>query len=138
MKKLGRVLVIVGLVVLVPTFLTVNYVCNVARKTATGVIDRTTNPDNVIYNYEWFKLQYQQIQANATQIQNSQTELDNFQKTHPAPLSFMAEQELSRLNANITGLKNFRATTIAEYNAKSKMANRNIFKSKELPESIGE
>ena len=105
--------------------------------TAHQIIDKTYDADNAINNYEWFKLQYENIQATEKQIDNSVTELDNFKEMfgEPKEWDYTTKQEYSRLSSISLGQKNHYESQVAEYNAKSKMANRNIFMNK-LPFNV--
>lgn len=132
---LAAVLILVGRLVLFPLF--------VARKiidAATGVVERTLDPDNVIYNYEWFKLKYEGYLATENKIENAKAALETF-KADAGPRdkwSFEDKNESSRLSSVLLGLQNYIEDIKAEYNAKSRMVNRSIFKAgdKVLPERI--
>jgi len=118
-------------------FLAVGLTWNVLSRPA-GVIDRTFNPDSMIHNYEWFKQTYQDVQALDQKIRNAQATVDDFKAT-AGPRSewgYGAQTEFGRLSGVLLGLKNQRNDVAAEYNARSKMANRNIFKTGDLPETI--
>jgi hypothetical protein len=122
-------------VVLAPLF-----VANTVVKSAGKIVTKTLDADNVIYNYEWFKKAYHAIQAVEHQIKNIQQEKKEF-KQDAGPRkdwTFEDKTESSRLSATISGLKNHRNSLIAEYNAKSKMINRKIFKGGDLPEEIAQ
>jgi len=110
--------------------------CNIASQPA-KVIEKTLDADNMIYNYEWFKQQYQNFEASNIKIDNAQKAIESF-KSDMGPRKewgYSDKQEYGRLNATLLGLKNHRESIVAEYNARSKMANRSIFKT-ELPEFI--
>jgi len=129
------VLVVVGRIVLFPLF-----VASKVIDAATGVVERTLDPDNVIYNYEWFKLKYENYLATENKIKNAKATLETF-KTDAGPRdkwSFEDKTESSRLSAIVLGLENYIEDIVAEYNAKSRMVNRSIFKAgdKILPERI--
>jgi hypothetical protein len=103
-----------------------------------GVIEKTYNPDNAIYNYEWFKQKYEDIQANKTKINNAQLTLDNFELSSGSrdKWTFEDKNEDARLQTIVLGLKNHQEDLVADYNARAKMANRNIFSDK-LPMFVG-
>lgn len=110
---------------------------NVATAPA-RVANRTLETDNIINNYEWFKRQYNDIKAIDIKIEIANDNLERF-KNDAGPRSswtFEDKTESSRLNAIVAGLEASRADMISIYNARSKMANRNIFKSNDLPESV--
>ena len=104
---------------------------------AHGIIDKTYNADNAIYNYEWFKTQYEKIQANRNQIQNLKDSLISFKETYGnvTTWDYITKEEYNRLNIMYIGLQNQDETLVADYNARSKMANRNIFDDK-LPMNV--
>jgi len=101
------------------------------------IISKTYNPDNAIYNYEWFKTQYEKIQANRNQIQNLKDSLASFKETYGnvTTWDYITKEEYNRLNTMYIGLQNQDENLVAEYNARSKMANRNIFDDK-LPMNV--
>jgi hypothetical protein len=107
-------------------------------RTAVGVAERTFNPDNAIYNYEWFKRQRQDVIAFDQKIASAQLALDSFTAAagDRSKWTFEDKTEWSRLNSVILGLRNQRAGMVAEYNARTEMANRDIFRTGDLPETL--
>jgi len=107
-------------------------------QTATDIMEKTLDADNVIYNYEWFKQTYEDVGALDLQIKTAQESQDSYVKIcgDKATWGFAEKTEVARLNGVVLGLKNQRSAVVAEYNAKSKMANRSIFKSGDLPEQL--
>ena len=105
--------------------------------TASGIIDKTYTPENAIYNYEWFKTQYEKIQANRQQTQNIIISLTEFKQLYGdvSTWDYSTKEEYNRLNTIKIGLQNMDQNLVAEYNARSKMANREIFKDK-LPLNV--
>jgi hypothetical protein len=106
--------------------------------TASGIVQRTANPDNVIQNYEWFKRQVQDVAAIDSRLQASRRALDVYLASagDRSKWTFEDKQEFSRLNSIILGLEGQRASMVAEYNARSQMANRALFKTSDLPETL--
>jgi hypothetical protein len=104
---------------------------------ASKIIDKTYNADNAIYNYEWFKTQYEKIQANRQQVQNTIDQIKEFKVTYGNLTTWDSDtkQEYNRLNTIKLGLQNQDNNLVAEYNARSKMANKVIFQDK-LPLSV--
>lgn len=100
--------------------------------TAHKIVDKTYTAENAIYNYEWFKTQYEKIIAKEKQIDNTALELGFFKEMYgdPKEWDWSTKEEYSRLNTILLGQKNFYEDLVAEYNARSKMANREIFKDK--------
>jgi len=99
-------------------------------QTERGVIDRTYNADNAIYNYEWFKNREQEIKAVHQQGVNAQATLTAFEKSAGgrAQWSFEDKSEHARLSTVVLGLRNHYESLVAEYNARSSQVNRAIFK----------
>lgn len=111
---------------------------NTATDSANGVIDKTLDPNNVIYNYEYFKQANQDIQALDQKIADAQTAANNFdaQFKNRKDMDRDDKQESDRLHAVLAGLQQERLTEVATYNARAQMANRNIFQTHDLPSHI--
>ena len=103
--------------------------------TTHGVIDKTLNADNALYNYEWFKKQYEDLQAIEKKIVIAHNAVEDFNKAAGArkDWTFEDKTEASRLASIEQGLRSQAEDMIALYNARSKMANRNIFKDGLIP-----
>lgn len=129
------VIVIVGRVVLFPLWFAGKVI-----DSASGVITRTLDPDNVIQNYEWFKQVYEDVDATDRKIENAEAAISRFDESAGPRSGWSHEDktEHARLNTIVLGLQNFRADLVAQYNARSRMVNRAIFKAgdKVLPERI--
>lgn len=80
------------------------------------IASKTFDADNVIYNYEWFRQQYQDVGAIDVKIAT----------TAEAAQAADGDEKV-RLNSIVTGLKTKRAQMVADYNARGSMANRSIF-----------
>lgn len=131
-------LAFVGKVVLFPAH-AVNKVADAGVRTFDGVVDKTLNADNAIYNYEWFKQQYADYISLKNKVNLSSDLLISYEKNLPADRTKWAKEdkdEDSRLNTILLGQKQQLADLIAEYNAKSQMANRTIFKTGDLPQQL--
>ena len=104
---------------------------------ASNIIDKTYDANNAIYNYEWFKTQYENILANRLQVNNTITNINEFKQTYGnvSTWDYGTKEEYNRLNTIKVGLQNQEETLVADYNARAKMANRNIFMDK-LPLSV--
>tara|TARA_Y100000310_G_scaffold167149_1_gene166915 strand:+ start:1725 stop:2180 length:456 start_codon:yes stop_codon:yes gene_type:complete len=102
------------------------------------IIQKTMDADNVIYNYEWFHQAYQDITATELKITNAQNAATLFNENagDRKDWTFEDKNESSRLGSVVLGLQNHREQLVADYNAKSKMINRNIFKGKSLPHTL--
>lgn len=102
------------------------------------VMERTLDADNVIYNYEWFKRQREDVAAMDVKLRDAEASKTSFeQSAGPRDTwKFDDRTEWNRLNAIVLGLRNQRTDMVAEYNAKAKMANRNIFMTGDLPAQL--
>jgi hypothetical protein len=128
---------LIGGVYLVKYWLLPVHVTTAQIDSAHDIIDKTYKADNAIYNYEWFKTQYEKIQANRNQIQNLKDSLASYKETYGNvnTWDYVVKEEYNRLNTMYIGLQNQDENLVAEYNARSKMANRNIFDDK-LPMNV--
>lgn len=102
------------------------------------VFTKTFDADNMIYNYEWFKRQNQDIQAIATKHALALQTLKQFESSAGPreQWKFDDRQEWNRLNTIQLALLSQRAQMVGEYNARSQMANRDIFRTGDLPDHI--
>lgn len=106
--------------------------------TAEGVIDKTLNADNAIYNYEWFKRQKEDIKAIESKIEIAQNAEASFVSSAGTRTTWTFEDktEAARLASIKQGLQSQYQDVVAEYNARAKMANRNIFLDGKLPRAL--
>lgn len=102
------------------------------------VIDKVVNADNAIYNYEWFKQRYEDIQANKAKIVIADKAVLDFEASAGARTNwdFQDKQEDARLRSIAQGLRGHQEQVIADYNARAKMATRNIFINGVVPDFI--
>lgn len=93
------------------------------------IIQKTFDANNVLYNYEWFRQQYQDIEAMKTRIINSETQLQAWISNAPERSQWKIQdnQTYSQLNSIVLGQRNQLAQMIANYNSRASMANRSIF-----------
>lgn len=101
------------------------------------IVQKTFDADNMIYNYEWFRQQYADIQAMDQKIAASQASLAAFENS-AGPRSGWASSDRNRwdfLNSQVLGLTNQRTTMVATYNGRASQANRSIFMAG-LPENV--
>ncbi len=94
-----------------------------------GVIDKVVNANNAIYNYEWFKQQSEDIKANQNKIGIADQAVTDFEISAGSRTSWTFEDktEDSRLRSVAQGLRSQQETLVADYNARAKEADRNIF-----------
>jgi len=99
---------------------------------AGSIIDQTYDPDAAIYNYEWFKTQYEDIQATERIIQNTDIQMDDYKEMYgnASDWDWQTKQDYNSLQKKFLGQQNYYEDLVANYNARSKMANREIFKDK--------
>lgn len=106
--------------------------------TAPGrVISKTLETNNIIGNYEYFTDAYTNVIPRQKQAYiNAKESYESFLTLLPADREKWKtadKAEASRLNSILLANKNVYVGTITEYNAKSQMLNRNIFKDRNLP-----
>lgn len=107
------------------------FVADKAVDTMYDVTSKTLNANNVIYNYEWFKDQYQAIESQRANLIITQDEYDLFINGLSADSnewSKFQQQEEGSLRNSLSASKKVLNQLIADYNAKSSMVNRSIFK----------
>lgn len=134
---LGLGVLIGGGILLKVAFFPVNVV---EKEIQTGydAVDKTLNADNAIYNYHWFKQTYEDINALKNQLVNATTLADKFkiEAGDRSKWTFEDKQESARLDSVKLGLQNRLEQVIADYNARSKMADISIFKNSIIPNYI--
>jgi hypothetical protein len=103
--------------------------------TVEGVVDKTLTPENAIYNYEWFKEKLEAIQATKNKAIQAEAKIIAFEESagERKDWTFEDKTEHARLNAVHTGITNQIEDLVAEYNARAKMATRNIFQDGKIP-----
>ena len=129
---------VIGCVVLVSVVLgLIGFFLNPFRQ-AGRIIDKTIDADNVILNYEWFKQRNQDVMALDAKIDGAQHVIDNF-ATQAGPRKDWKRddrEEYARLSSIHQGLMQQRNDLAAEYNARTQMQNRSLFKTSDLPATI--
>ena len=93
------------------------------------VAQKTFDADNMIYNYEWFRQQYADIQSMDQKIAASQASLASFESSagERSGWALSDRQQWDQLNRMVLGLTNQRTTMVATYNGRASQANRSIF-----------
>lgn len=131
---IGFIAVGIGVKILFFPVHTINQELN----TAYDAVSKTINADNAIYNYEWFKRQKESIDATKQKLVIAQNAVSNFQEMagERKDWTFEDKTENSRLNSVSQGIESQLKDIIAEYNARTQMANRNIFQNGILPNYI--
>lgn len=102
------------------------------------VATKTFNADNMIYNYEWFKQQYNDYEAINKKIERAEMSVNSFKENagNRKEWTFEDKNEFSRLVSISDGLSYQKEDIISKYNARSQMANREIFKTNDLPTQL--
>lgn len=90
-------------------------------------VQHTVDVDTAFSNYEWFHNTYQDILATKAKIKTA------YDMTQMKDIT--AETKENYLT-NYTGVVNYLQSEVADYNAKSSMWNRTLFKDKKLPFTI--
>ena len=102
------------------------------------VLDKVTDPDRMIYTYEWFHTTHGQIKAAADQIIIKKKHIITFKKDLGPRKDWGIDdkQEHNRLITELNGIEAHRADLVREYNARSGMVTREFLMGKSLPEKI--
>jgi hypothetical protein len=134
-------LIVIGVISLFVAMSVLGVMCHIANTavdSATGVVDKTLDSNNVIYNYEFFKSMKQDIDATTRQIADAQHAVDSFDAQFKTrhDMDRDDKQESERLHSVLLGLQQERLNQVATYNARAQMANRNIFRTNDLPSHI--
>lgn len=106
--------------------------------TAYEVVDKTMTGENAIANYEWFKEQEAYIRQCVTNEQIAQEEYDLYISMLPTDRTTWDRQdkdEESSLRNSLYALQKLTNKAMEDYNARSSMENRAIFKDN-LPSNI--
>lgn len=102
------------------------------------VVNKTLDAENAIYNYEWFKEQEAQIRVCLKNEEIAKEEWEMFKASLPEDREKWTRDdkaEESSLRNSYYALQKLTNMEIEEYNAKSSMVNRAIFKDN-LPSNI--
>lgn len=106
--------------------------------TAYEVVDETMTGENAIYNYEWFKTQEAYIRECLTNEEIAKEEYDAYLAMLPEDRKDWTrddKQEEASLRNSYYALQKLTNGAMEDYNAKSSMANRSVFKDN-LPSNI--
>jgi len=121
----------VGKAVLFPV-----HVLDKTAETGYGIVDKTLNADNVLFNYEQFHDLYQGAKQQAVNISNSKTQINNLKETYGEDASKYPKDVRSDLSFQQQTLEGYLLQyqkIASEFNSNSKKLNRELFKAKELP-----
>lgn len=101
-----------------------------------AIIDRVTQPDRVIQNYEWFEEAYNDCLALDNRIATTLKQIDSQFEGLPADRTQWSRQDRDAYNQwqiTLNGQRSQRENIVAEYNTKSKLITRNLWKAPHLP-----
>ena len=112
LRKIKRWVVVLIILAIIGGSFSCHIVRN-AKQSAHGIIDKTINTENIMYNYQWFYDQYNSIQA-------QKANLSVYDPT---------SQEYK-------GMKLVLNRNIADYNSRSSQINRSLWKATDLPHTI--
>lgn len=101
-------------------------VAHTAVNAAGAVVEKTLNSDNIINSYEWFFDTHAQLEARRGQI-----------TAHAGLVKAETDgKERARLNIELSAMRQSCRDMATKYNANSIKANKGLFKSGGLPETI--
>jgi hypothetical protein len=119
---LGVIGTIVGIVLLTYLGTAIGLITLPAR-----VVNEAVTPEKVIFNYEYFHQTYQDIKATSVKIKTAYEAMN---------MPNLTEDQKTVYTTNYIGVQNYIQSLTAEYNARSKMLTRRLFKDKQLPYQI--
>lgn len=111
---------------------------NTAVNSGKGVIEKTVDPDNIIFNYEYFHDQYNsylKLQSNALQAENAIKDFVNLAGERKNWTSD-DRMEYQMLQTRLIGIINQINECASKYNSASSKLNVKIFKDRSLPYSL--
>lgn len=106
-------------------------VITLPARSARDIAEKTLDADNIIGNYEWFKQRAEDLDAAVQRIQITEDAVADLKEELPEnrrDWDYDDKQEMSRLRTDLRGQKAHYENLSAEFRARSKMANRAIFK----------
>jgi len=115
MKTLGVIFTIIAVCGVLVIVSVVGKSCSVAS----GVVDKVVNEKNIVQSYEWYYDQFNAIKAQKA----------NVQLIKQMPITEKQQVELAGTQMVLNNM-------IAEYNSKSKQITRNLWKAKNIPQTI--
>lgn len=137
-KWLVGILVVIVISIVVKFVFFPIHVIDKSLQTSYDVTSKTMNAENAIYNYEWFKSQEAYIRECLKNEEIAHEEWSNFLSMLPEDRSTWDrddKQEEGSLRGSYYALQKLTNKAIEDYNAKSSMVNRSVFKDN-LPVNI--
>lgn len=112
LRKIKRWIVVLVILAILSGSFSCHIIRN-AKQSAHGIIDKTINTENIMYNYQWFYDQYNSIKAQQA----------NLAVYDPSSQEYK-------------GMKLVLNRNIADYNSRSSQINRSLWKASDLPYTI--
>lgn len=110
------------------------------RDAGEQIVKEQMDADEALENYRWFRQQWQNIQAQRDQIENFYDQEEQFYELYgkdPSEWDRTTKERHSRIQNRIAGSQNMLEQMVADYNARSQDATRDIFKC-HLPYQVDE
>lgn len=124
---------LIGVMILNAFFPSTLYQFGQQKQAGKNIIDQTQTAENAINNYEWFKTQKQKIDSMREKIENQRQQIKTFKQTYgddPSKWDRTTKEQYNRMTNRLLGYQNQHENLVADYNARSNMQNRNVFKDK--------
>lgn len=114
------------------------FVVDKASETAHGVVEKTLNADNALFNYENFKDLYNGAKQQVMNIQSTEASIQTLKDTYGEPSTWTKDirYDYTFLNQSLEGYKQQYQRTVSDYNSDASKLNRNLFKDKNLPSEL--
>ncbi len=128
MKNVGYGFLLLLFVLVVMVVNRIIFVQQTVDKSARGVITKTLDSDNVIQNYEWFKQTAQDYDAALANIETTRAQVKDLASVPASKRDWQDKKDLSAARTTLSGQIQYANSLAADYNARSKMMNRSIFK----------
>jgi hypothetical protein len=104
---------------------------------ACSTVGIVTDPNRMVYNYEWFYNTEADAKAYEQQIVTAKQQIATFKADHPNDLdSYVNSTQLSNYETIAQGLQNELVSTCNNYDAASKDITRSLFKNWNLPSEL--
>ncbi len=131
-----NVVIIIAIVFILAIGVFVKWGCDTLVGSGKGVVEKTLNPDNVLFNYEYFHDQFQsynKLQSMLkTTIDTKETLIETIGKDR-TKWSDYDKFDYLKLEQQEVAIRNQISECITKYNAESSKINVKIFKDKNLP-----
>ncbi|HAT74139.1 MAG: hypothetical protein US30_C0006G0036 [Candidatus Moranbacteria bacterium GW2011_GWF2_36_839] len=138
--KVGRIILYVfGVMVLISALGFGWKMITRPARTASEIVEKTFDGENVIAVYETFFNRYNEIQATGKKLKNAVQLFENTKaglSKDPEQWNYNQRQEYDRLSQMETAFKNQLEDQVAAYNADASKKNKEIFMDRNLPQHL--